>query len=223
MIKVEKIKLISSRSWDDFISAPSHVPLVGDPTLLPYIKARISTKLVDVGSIFPISLYALRPKLRLQADIHRVLLKDLKINSLDLNGDRPDITFQVVGERGLWSMAPPIVEVSLIDGGKPVLVDGEHRFLLAKALGQSVRVVWIEKVPREYPVVGLPVSWEKIVLYDKVPSLTKKRLFRFTQITEFPNISAFSAIKVDEENYRYFFYRDLSPVCTTGIRENGDA
>lgn len=218
-MKLGSITIVSSRSWDDIVSALRHVTLVGDQTLLPYFKAKISTRVVKVTNVYPISLYALHPKLQLQRELNQILLREHRIDTFNQDGSRPNITFAVKGEKGLWNLTPPIVEVSAEDGNIPLLIDGEHRFLLARELGKLVRVVWIENVPKNYPTVSKPVNWQEITFYDKVPPLSKKRHFRYISKLKFPDISEFSSVKITEKNFRYFFYRDLSSVATSGIRE----
>ena len=221
-MKPGKIAIISSRNWDDFVSTLRQVTLAGDSKLRPYLKARITSCVVDADKIRPLSFYALKNKISMQQKLHELLLKEHKINTLDLDGKSPEISFTVSGERGIWSMAPPIVEVSARDGGVPLLVDGEHRFLLAKSLGLPIRVVWIEQIPEYFPTVAKPVTWDEVVTYESVPPLAKKRHFRFPSLKSFPDISVFSKEKITVDNFQYFFYRDLSPVCTSGIRIEGE-
>jgi len=145
-------------------------------------------------------------------------LKEYKINTINLNGKRASLSFRIKGEKGEWKMAPPIVEVSKIDKGKPVLIDGEHRFVLAKELNRKVRVIWISNLSSKYPRVAKPVTWEEVKEYRVVPGFSQKRDYRFPKLNKFPDISSFSEVKVTEDNFRYFFYRDLSPICTTKVR-----
>ncbi len=220
---IRSLAITASRDWDHFVSTLRRVTLLGDETVFPYAHATIGSRLVDPDDIFPISLYVLKRQLDVQEQLHEVLLRDHQINTFDQDGGMPDITFHVEREKGEWSMAPPIVEVSKADDGKPLLLDGEHRFMLAKKLKRKIRVVWIENVPAQYPVVALPVRWQDVKVYDQVPPLAQKRMFRFKDLQHFPDISSFSRVNVTEKNFHYFFYRDLSPVCTTGIRGEGTA
>ncbi|MFC1646715.1 hypothetical protein ACFL1A_00380 [Patescibacteria group bacterium] len=214
-----KIKIYSTRTWEDMVQDLRRVSLNGDPTLLPYIEAKISTKIVNPSDIRPLALYALKSKINLQRRLRRIFIDEHNIDTLDQDGNKPDFTFSIKGEKGLWTMAPPIVEVSKIDGNIPILLDGEHRFQMARLERSTVRVIWIEDVSRRYPVVGKPAQWDEVKIYKEVPKLLKKRHFRFNDLSEFPNVSSYSSVKVDKDNFRYFFYRNLNSICTSGIRE----
>lgn len=215
------IKILSKKSWPDFVKTLRHVHLLGDKKIFPYQKAKIEPKIVNAEDVYPISKYVLKSSLAMQRQLHDLLLSEHKLNSLDLNGHLASIDFEVKGERGIWLMSPPIVEISLHDGGKPVLVDGEHRFVMARKLGQKVRVILISNVARQCPVVATPIEWSDVVEYDQVPDLSLKRDYRFDKLADFPDISSFSQAKITEKNFRYFFYRNLEPVCTTAIRKPG--
>lgn len=218
MFSINKLTILSKRTWEDFVKVIRSVTLTGDPTVFPYAKAKITSKLIDPNTVHPLSLYVLKDHLRLQHQLHEVLVRDYDIDTFDQDGVAPDIMFRVEGESGDWMLAPPVVEVSQADGGIPVLVDGEHRCLLARKRNRKIRVVWIEEIPRQFPTVPLPVSWEEIKIFEKVPDMTLKRRYRYNTLSEFPDVSAFSKVSVTEKNFRYFFYRDLNSVATTGIR-----
>ncbi|OGG08652.1 hypothetical protein A2154_00800 [Candidatus Gottesmanbacteria bacterium RBG_16_43_7] len=213
------LSVISSRLWDDFISALKSVTLVGDPTLLPYINSRISSRIVRVSDIKPISLYILRSKLQIQNKLYHKLLQNFQIDIFNLDGGFPEITFRLTGQKGIWRMAPPIVEISAADNNQPVLLDGEHRFYLAQQLNKPVRVIWIENVNPNYPVVSLPGDWSQIRQYSQIPPRSRKRRFRYQSLADVPDISKFSDVVLTHKNFQYFFYRDLNPICTSGIRE----
>lgn len=216
---IKSLTITSTRNWETFVSLIRKVSLIGDASVFPYQNATIESRVVDPHDVFPISLYVLRPHLVQQKQLHDVLFKDHGIDTFDQDGDTPDISFRVEGEKGHWKMAPPIVEVSDVDGGKPILVDGEHRFMLARELGKPVRVVWVTRVSTDYPIMACPVAWRDIKICDTVPNITHKRKYRFPTLDSFPDIGSFSKVKITKNNYRYYFYRDLNPVCTTGIRE----
>lgn len=190
--------------------------------MLLYIKARISSRIVQFSDIKPVSMYLLEKKIHFQEILYKQLLESHKIDLFDLNGGYPEIVFKISDEKGIWRMAPPIIEMSKADNNQPVLLDGEHRFYLAKKLNKPIRVIWIENVNPNFPVVSLPLNWSDVRLYKKVPPLNKKRRFRYQDFKNFPDISGFSNIKITPDNFKYFFYRDLNPVCTSGIRESED-
>lgn len=217
------ITLVKERDWHELVEALRRVPLMGDSSLLPYKRARFRSEVVEASAISPLSRYVLRDNLSLQERLQEKFLRKYKIDTLDLNGKRGGVYFKVSREKGLWLMSPPIVEVSPLDGGKLVLLDGEHRFMLAREMGQKVRVIVVEGVPKRYPMLAYPIRWDEVKICDKVPGYAGKRNYRFKSLKEFPDVSEFSQVEVTEESFRYFFYRDLSGVCSSGVRmvENG--
>jgi len=218
---IKSLHILKKRSWNEFETALRSVNLMGDPLIYPYKNATITSKVVSLRSIYPVALYVLKKQLDIQKELHTVLLRDHGIDMFDLDHGYPDFTFRVEGEDGEWSMAPPIIEKSGNDGGKRLLLDGEHRFITAREMKRNqIRVVLIENIPKEYPVVALPVHWSDVAVYGHVPQVTKKRQFRFTKLSDFPDVSQFSKVPITKENFHYFFYRDLSPVCSSGIRKS---
>lgn len=199
----DSITVVGKRNWNELVEKLKQVTLMGDTSVYPYREAHMELKLVGLEEIYPISKYVLRGQLEFQERLHELLLKQ-GINSLQLTPEVSDITFKVEGEMGMWLLSPPIVEESINDGNKLVLTDGEHRLMLARKLGQKVRVVVIKGVVEAIPPVAFPVEWSEVVTYDQVPEAAKKRNYRFT-----------------DEAKRYFFYRDLSPVATTAVRPVG--
>ncbi len=204
MSPIGSITLIDQRSWNDLEASLREVALLGDLKIFPYQQAAISLRIVGFNDVYPISRYLLQTHLDIQHKLREHFLKEHDIDTLDLHGKQSDISFRVEGESELWHMAPPIVEISEVDGGKPLLVDGEHRFMLAHQLKKKIRVIWIENVPKEYPVVSLPLSWGDVQIFDRVPPEEGKRIYRFP-----------------EHNRHYFYYRDLSRIASGGIRPIG--
>ncbi len=197
------LSLIGKLSWDDFIQALQRVPLLGDRSIFPYRDATIESRVARFGEVYPISLYLLRHHLDMQLRLHELFLKQYAIDTLDLDGGHPSLRFRLEGEKEIWHMAPPIVEVSHADGGKPVLLDGEHRFMLARELKRPIRVIWINHIPKEYPPVALPVQWKDVRIFNEVPPESQKRHYRFPKPRH------------------YFYYRDLSAVASSDIRREG--
>lgn len=215
------ISVIKQIHWDEYIALLREVPLAGDPSIKPYKHAKISSRIVDVEDVFPISLYLLQSHLDTQNILYEVFKRDYDIDIMDLDGGRPGVIFRTSWEKGTWRLSPPIVEVSDNDDGKPLLLDGEHRFMLAGQLNRKVRVVWIENVPAEYPVVAKPIRWDEVKIYAQVPGLAEKRVYRYPDLSHFPDVSSFTSINSTEKNFRYFFYRDISRISSSSIREVG--
>lgn len=214
----EQISIVSAKPWREIEASLRRVPLQGDNTLLPYADAVISSRVVETDTIAPLARYVLFDHLKTQAQLHATFIRQAKIDTLDLHGKRGGIRYRVGADSEIWEMVPPIVEVSDIDGGVPVLLDGEHRFMLARELGQKVRVIWIEQVDKRAPTMAKPIEWGEVSVHNEVPPLINKRDYRYPTLGSFPDISGLSRVPVTEENYLYFFYRDLSGVCSSGVR-----
>jgi len=212
------IIVIKERSWSQVEELFRKVELHGDSKVLPYKRAKIESRVMEFNEVKPLSLYVLKQKIDFQEKLREQFLKQRKIDTLDLNGKRGGLVFRLKGEKKEWKMVPPIVEISKIDGGVPVLLDGQHRFLLAKKLGLPIRVVWIEKVLEDVPVIAKPVEWTRVKKLTKVPEVVEKRDFRYKRLKDFPDISRFSKVKITEKNRRYFFYRDLNEITSSAVR-----
>lgn len=212
------VSLKQRHSWDEFEFRLRAVGLAGDPSVKPYAQAKFSSVLLDPDEVWPISKYVLKKNIAMQRQLHQAFQDEHQIDIFDLNGGEPTVSFTVSGEEGEWLMSPPIVEVSAADNGQYVLLDGEHRFYYGRQLGKPIRVVLVEGVPEHLPVVALPIDWSDVTEYQEVPPVTEKRVFRFPDLDSFPDVSSFSKTKLDEQSFRYFFYRDISQVSSSGIR-----
>lgn len=213
-----KLKNIKERPWQDIEIGLRQTCLLGDRSVLPYKNAEITSQIVEPEKIAPLANYVVRDFLTFQRNLHREFFVSNKIDTLDLNGSRGGLRFGVEGEKGEWLMVPPIVEVSHADGDVPVLVDGEHRFMLARELGQKIRVIWIEGVPEALPVIAKPIKWDEVRLVEEIPKIEDKREFRFKSPKEYPNLTEYTKIAITDKNFRYFLYRDYSQVASSGVR-----
>lgn len=212
------ITITAVQTWPEMVSQLRQIPLLGDPEIKPYRDCTFESRVINYDEVKPLSLYALKSQLTYQRNLRTAMLKLMSLDTLDQDHNQPHITFKTKTESGVWNICPPIIEESAADGGQPVLIDGEHRFLLSRELGLPVRVIWISRVPRHLPTVGLPVSWSDIKMYDQVPPVDRKRIYRFPKLENFPDISDFSRVKVTPENYLYFFYRNFTSLSTTYVR-----
>ncbi len=214
------LKIKQTENFSQVCERLRQVSLVGDPAQKPYAQAEFSLREVSAAEVFPLSRYILTDHLDTQRYLHWAFEQEHNLNTLHQEDERLRILFTLEGSADEWALIPPIVEESKLDG-KPLLVDGEHRFFLAKELGVPIRVIWISHVPTHYPVVATPISWSEVKEYAAVPPLAEKRDYRYPTLADFPDISPFSAAQVTADNYLYFFFRDLSPVCTSGVRRVG--
>lgn len=143
----------------------------------------------------PSAMYVLESRLRFQANLRSHLLETAGIDTLRLQEvlHLRDETSGVV-----FGMAPPYVEVvseavAILprpqDREAPppqrlrmlLLIDGIHRFWLARELDLSVSVVLVSDAPSEFPYRAYPCDWDVVRVTDVVPSSDKKRFYRFPE------------------------------------------
>jgi len=211
----EYIEIIRVLPWEEMEGILRMVSLYGDPTLFPYAAARIESEVLSREEIYPLSLYALKGQIELHQKLREMFLASYALDFLDLSGI---IEFKT--EEGAYLVSPPLVENSELDDNKKLLIDGLHRNLSAeRVVINQMRSIVISKVPKHFPPVPLPLSWDEVTLYDEVPPETEKRRYRFPDLGSFPDISWFSQVQVTEQNFRYFFYRNLGPLGSSGIRK----
>ncbi len=221
-------RLTRYRGWSLLEAALREVPVIGDRTLKPYAGATIKARRVAIDELRPMAYYALHDKLDRHGRLQAALERRYAISLFDLTGiidyDWPDThTFADAQAGADFRMAPPIVEIydEPGEGQVKALVDGLHRVLLARERGlDSLWVVEISDIPPTMPLVPLPLTWADVTLADEVPPLHAKRRFRFPTRASFPDLSSLSVVPINDKNFMYFFYRDLSFLGSEGIRSS---
>ena len=210
--------------WDAFVEIFRSIKLQGDESLMPYQDAVIENKIVDIDELFPTAFYISRADLRKVERLCDDLLKHYCLSPFDMSTMIDISNYKLKSRRIDVRTTPPIVEVYTEKNGKykgeriAALVDGLHRCYLAKLHGiTKIRAVVISHIPESMPLVPLPLSWNDVKVFDGVPEI--KRDYRFKDISEFPDISSFSSVKIIPGNFRYFFYRDLKPIGSEGVRK----
>lgn len=214
------ISIVETQTFEQLSAMLRQTTLMGDAKQHPYRDANIELRTIETTYVKPLSRYVLRNHLETQRFLNWGFEEEHDIETLSLDDHSARVVFQLEGEQEEWALIPPIIEVSPLDN-IPVLIDGEHRFFLARELDVPIQVVWIENVPEKYPVVALPLEWNEVEQFDEVPPTFNKRDYRFPTLESMPDISSFSDVRLTSENYLYFFFRDLSPVCTSGVRRSG--
>lgn len=216
-IRHASIRIHRRWGWRRLCYLLREVHLLGDPDIHPYKEAKIESRIIDPSKVYPLSSYLLSRKLEIHAHLRKRFLKEKGIDPFDMQGC---FEFSVDGGVNRFIFGPPIVEVSEIDNGKPLLLDGLHRLYLAKKWKEKIRVIWISGVPRELPIIAYPLNWEEIEEYEEVPELKKMRKYRWQTFKEFCQDNNFA--KATPDNFRYFLYRDVSLVNSTWHRLSGD-
>ena len=210
-------QLVSYADWESLESAMRKVELLGDRSLLPYFSAPIAPRRCIISDLRPTSYYVLRSQIEQHRKLQTKLQSDYMLSLFDLIG-----MFQYKQNGDSFCISPPIVETYYepTEGATvTAIVDGLHRLWLARELGlEEVWVIEVSNVPEKFPLVPLPLHWHDVRMVDSVPETSNKRRFRFPSIEDFPDISNLSQVPVTSKNYRYFFYRDLASLGSSGIR-----
>jgi hypothetical protein len=183
----------------------------GDAALRPYEAAAIAIESVPIADIVPLSKYVLADQLGLVNDLRREL-SELGVDVFEL------------AEGIVWPHGPnerpiacPIIEVW--DGEGLLLVDGIHRVWSARQEGRTKLICAVIKNV-VVPLVPVPVTWNDVKVYPPGhgPAEDDKREYRFSNAgalrTAFPPVAS----QVTEDNFRYFLFRTLDELGSSGIR-----
>jgi hypothetical protein len=128
----------------------------------PYEYANISQRLFDPSEVLPTAKYVLRKNLAAIEALDRELLKE-GIDIFNLTG--------VIKIDDNNCICPPILETWPQEpyNGRPVIVDGAHRFWIARRRGRKINSVEISgKISSDLPVLPLG-GWHEVVERDTVP------------------------------------------------------
>lgn len=68
-------------------------------------------------------------------------------------------------------IAPPVVEQ---DGDNNLIVDGLHRFTIAKIKGKKIKAIFVRNADKERPVIGKPVAWEDVKIRRSKPEIASE-------------------------------------------------
>lgn len=133
--------------------------LRGEPV---YRNAEIDIRIFNPGDLKPTAKYLMESNMEfLEAMYNDLLSKGIDIFNLE---SVIETDYGVVG--------PPVVEVAEDASGNrvPAIVDGSHRVALAKYLKKDISVIYVNGANPEYPLIGLPVGWEKVRTYKIKPT-----------------------------------------------------
>ncbi len=127
-----------------------------------YENSEISLREFDPKDLHPSAVYMLEANLEfLEAMYYDLFKEGIDIFNLD----------QIVETEKYGKIAPPIVEMAVDEKGNrvPTIVDGIHRSKLAMYLGKRIKVVLIDGVNPDYPLIGLPADWDEVKIYRGKP------------------------------------------------------
>ena len=199
----------------------SSVEIKADRAILPYSNARIESRVITTEEILPLSLYVKEDKIARAVELHDLLMAGYCGSIFDLLGL---LNFRLDGGDA-WVIAPPVIETFVEHGTEGAgqvagLVDGLHRWFGAARVGlDRARSIVIHGVT--VPLISFAAKWEDVKLYhaDLSPAPDEKRHYRYTSRSDFPDGQHGVTAPVTEENFRYFFYRDLKALGSAGVRK----
>lgn len=205
------VSLSNPSAESDLYDLVRRCDLKDNPGVFPYRDAAVSLEVIEIKELRPLSRYVLADRL----EAVRKLQEHLAGNGVDIF----DLPHGLVWPFGATAspLAQPVIEIWPNEG--TLLVDGLHRVWTAREQGRKeVRCIVIRNV--RLPLVPLPVSWEDIKIFPigTRPTEDEKRVFRFESASalrkEVPSIASM----VTDENFRYFLYRNLDALGSSGIR-----
>jgi len=127
-----------------------------------YRNAKVSIVRFSPADVYPTSKYVLVSKISTIFGVYRAY-KRIGIDIFNL------LHTVVIDGRAI---SPPVVEH---DGQVPVIVDGIHRFWVAKAMRKEIRAVFIKGADPDFPVIGLPVAWKDVKVRRTLPKNPRDR------------------------------------------------
>lgn len=213
----QDFRILRYIDWNTMVGMLREIAVIGDRSLKPYATATIRASRLRIDTLRPTATYALQRQLAGHRILQRGLQREYALSLFDLTG-----ALDYFCDGADYRIGPPLVETYYeASEGRDVsvIVDGLHRIMLARALGiDSIWVIEISDIPAQFPLVPLPLTWNDVQLVDDVPPTRQKRKFRFPTLNSFPDLTGISGVEVNESNFLYFFYRDLSVLGSDGIR-----
>tara|TARA_Y100000310_G_C20690197_1_gene821691 strand:- start:1403 stop:1936 length:534 start_codon:yes stop_codon:yes gene_type:complete len=122
-----------------------------------YKEAQIELREFDPDDVCPTSKYVLRTNLVRLNNVRKKIPDFLRLRDATL------LDGFVVG--------PPIVEH---DGEKDCIIDGLHRFTIAKIKGEKVTAIYIRGTDQGYPIIGKPLAWSEVKIRRVKPEDPKE-------------------------------------------------
>ena len=210
------LRIDAFQGWHSLEQELRSCTLREDSSIYPYQTAGLRSEMADINRLSPLALYVLENRVDEVLELHDALMVQYCFALWDLPGW---MEFRY-NSPNRQIIAPPLVEDYVenkaFPGPRSVagLVDGLHRCMAARAIGaEKIRALVAADV--HFPLVPLPAEWSDV-------QVVRKRNYRYNTLEEFleecPDVSEWSDVRIDEENFRYFLYRDLSGLGSRGER-----
>ncbi|MDO8211192.1 hypothetical protein [Conexibacter sp. CPCC 206217] len=165
---------------DELLAALRRTRLRGFDGAQPYADATLElVPDADPEQLVPAQRYVLTSGVAQILELRAALLPH-GLDPLSLDGGAWVVFADAPEER--VPVIPPIVEQSLEDDGRTVLLvnDGMHRVYAARELGLPIAAVVVRGVPAEYPYYAraLPDGWAGVQAFAQLPDGFEKKSYR---------------------------------------------
>jgi len=145
-----------------------------------YKNAEIELTNLPVSTLMPENFYQIEEVLLKLRNLQEAL-REKNIDIFNLSGY---VSYTTDESKNGYTLLPVIIEYQLEEDGSinAIILDGLHRISIARSQKlDTVRVIKIAKVSKEYPVFGYanPNGWQDVKLVQTVPDKKDKRLWRF--------------------------------------------
>lgn len=175
------------------------IELKGNRKIHPYEDCQITLDEVDPDFLSPVSRYVTKPGLEVLKQLeHGFRMNagpDYYTTMTNFEISKVDRGYIVNADGAEWMIIPPLIELSMYDGGAPLVMDGIHRAWLAREEGRRVKVLVMKGVIIPYYGLPLPNRWNDVHVVDEVPEHAEKRIWR-----------------IPDPKMYYELYRDLEPL-----------
>lgn len=164
-----EIKRVERHSVDELMQNMRRVAMLTHPDDLPYKNASIELATVHTDEIAPAQRYVLTQEILKVRDL-RWCLREHDVDLFKLDGY---VKIWLEGYDDPIDVLPPVVEQSAEADGSVVKIlnDGMHRVYLARMERSPIQVVYVEKVPKEYPYYAFPLvnGWNDVEIVSELP------------------------------------------------------
>jgi len=210
------VELVAFHGWGQLEARLRGCPLTGDKAIRPYQVANVRSQLVEIDGLKPLALYVIRRRLGEVLELHDALMTQHCLGLWDMPGC-VELRYK---SDAIQVIAPPVVEEYVEDKGQfrgeriRGLVDGLHRCFSARESGvRRARALLVSGI--QHPLVPVAVDWGDVSIFDK-------RRYRYESRQQFLDECAdaysISDSQAAEDDYQYFFYRDLRALGSRGER-----
>lgn len=205
------MQLRESGSREDLVAMLRRCKTRGDPSLRPYLNSQITVESIPTERLAPLANYVLQEQLDCLGMIQRRLL-GIGVDIHDLSGRLVWTTGEEDGR-----ICPPVVEQW--EGEGLLLVDGLHRVWLARDQARpTITCVVLREV--SVPLIATKTDWStiRVLPYGTRPDSYEKRSYRFQSAASLAAAVPEIADKVNVQNFRYFLFRMLNELGSSGVR-----